>query len=240
MTAYDTAIDAIGGGPTWHAKLGEGSGTALAARVGPGAVYSGTGVTYGVTGLVANNAADTAVTLVRASGGKAEMTAVNANATFDGGAAHTYSIRITPTGTPPVGGNQNVLSRVNYGLFLDTSNKPTIFCGAAFANYAAVAAVTVGVPITLSYTFGSGVHKVYVDTTEVISATDTRVTGGELALGSYPGGGGDLSATVDEPKFWPVALTPAQILAVVNADTGAGGGGGGASAQTNRLLMGVG
>jgi hypothetical protein len=236
MTAYDTAIDAIAGGPTWHAKVGESSGTVMAARVGPAGTYIATGVTYSVTGLVANNGADTAVTFARSGSGAAS---VNSPATFDGTGSHTYSLRIKPNGTAPVGSNQNVFGRTSYGLYLDTNNKPSIFAGAASSIYAAAAALTTGATVTLTYTFDGTVHKVYVDKVEVISATDTRVTGGALGIGTYPGNSGDLEATIDEPKFWPVALTPTQVGTLVDADTG-GGGGGGASAQTNRLLMGVG
>lgn len=215
MTAYDTAIDAIAGGPTWHCKFGEASGTVAAARVGPIAEYAGSDVTYGVTGLVGDNGSDTAVSFSGA-GGKAQVAQAFAEATFDG-AAFTYSLRHTPGAA--TGSNKNIFSRTGYGLYLDATNKPAIFCGASFAAYVAADAVVEGTPITYTVTFDGTTWKVYVDTTEVISQADTRVTGGPLGIGVYPGNAGDANGTFDEPKFWPVALSAAEVGAVVDADT---------------------
>ncbi len=213
-SSYATTIGADRPLGWW--RLGEASGaTATNQVVGGSGTYAG-GVTLGQTSLLATDAANAAATFNGSSG----RVSIPDSSPLDLTSTFSLEVWIRPTSLPSSGVFRSIMTKAEaYTLqFNGPRLEFTIMqSGTRRRLQAATGTIVAGGTYHVVATFGSRVQRLYVNGTQVATATLTNgsatTTSTPLVLGSWDGTSEFFSGTLDEPAVYGTTLSATQVAA---------------------------
>jgi len=209
--------------PVHYYRLGEASGTVATDAMGNGnGTYTGSGITYGVTGIGQNT--DKAVTLASASSAKVGAIPITSLSTGAGAWSLEAWVNAAAFST-----NEIIASygdgNVAHGcarIWIDTTGKPKVDDGTT--SIIATSAISTSAWHHIVGTYDGANLNLYVDASLVAgptaAAANIQATANSGRIGCNNSNGTDINffnGSIDEVAFYNYALTAAQVTAHFNA-----------------------
>lgn len=211
MSSYSTLVSGHASVQVYY-RLGEGSGTTLTDALGNvNGIYAGSGITYGVTGPLANDA-DTAVTFA----GSSDAAAVGHDSRFDLGDVVSVEFWVKRSATQ--GTDQNLISHLggSYGVRFNTLNRITFYTPGNATIIARSGNITDQNWHHVVVTKNGSTSKVYLDGADVtVAGTNITLTdsgSGNLEIGFQGAGTNRFTGSLDELALYSVALSATEVL----------------------------